>query len=455
MDLSPLVNLIITSICQGRCPYCFNHSVLKQEPSGVKSDHMSLENFSYALDFMKRSGIENVRLLGGEPLLHPQIGSFLDLIKESNFQGVTIFTSGLFPENKLEMLGSLCPRIILNLNHPKVYASGQFQTIMKNLGTIVDKGFKVTIGYNIYEEDFDYQFVIDTARDYDVECIRLCIANPSTNVRTQVLDKEARNAIGCRFTSMIEECAKHRLEVVFDCVLPPCYFTDEQWGRLAKLYPKSIGKCGVCSPALDIDKDLKVHRCFALGDVDTADLHNFPNSNELLDYFGDRIDKFKWIAVPAYCRECSAFLLRNCQGDCIAFHHNELQRLKKMDLNSNALYDDAYKKLRIGDIVSAKDSFQRGMDINPFKTKAVCDYLFILLREGDFDEAVHLLEKHEKIYEHDTSGPYHLIKGIITEGRGDNTTAISHYRKALRSIDPEHKDYLKSRLAGLRENIAE
>jgi len=64
---------------------------------------MSLEDFKWLIDFSKRSGVYEVRLIGGEPTLHPQ---FLEIIQELLFDDeithIHIFSNGTFNERILK-----------------------------------------------------------------------------------------------------------------------------------------------------------------------------------------------------------------------------------------------------------------------------------------------------------------------------------------------------------------
>ena len=74
-----------------------------------------------ALDFLKRSGIKLVKLLGGEPSLHPDLTWFIEKSLEENFK-VIIFSNGLIERKLLSYLKTLTAgelTVIVNINSPE------------------------------------------------------------------------------------------------------------------------------------------------------------------------------------------------------------------------------------------------------------------------------------------------------------------------------------------------
>ncbi len=64
--------LIITSRCNFKCPYCRGTNI-----NGKQAD-MSYEDIKTVIDFWANENTQNIRLSGGEPTIHPQI---LDIVK--------------------------------------------------------------------------------------------------------------------------------------------------------------------------------------------------------------------------------------------------------------------------------------------------------------------------------------------------------------------------------------
>ena len=95
----PFVSFPITSSCPFSCIYCGQAGENTISPVS----HMSLETIMDIVPYLKNAGITKVRLTGGEPLIHPQIGDIIRFLSESGFY-VLINTNGLLVEDKIDAL---------------------------------------------------------------------------------------------------------------------------------------------------------------------------------------------------------------------------------------------------------------------------------------------------------------------------------------------------------------
>lgn len=66
----------ITSNCNLRCIHCYNES-------GELRDQISVEAFKNVLGCYDNPKKASITLSGGEPLLHPQVWKFIDMMLES------------------------------------------------------------------------------------------------------------------------------------------------------------------------------------------------------------------------------------------------------------------------------------------------------------------------------------------------------------------------------------
>jgi len=83
------LQVFITNKCNLRCPGCFARNVM-----GEDNKDISLEEYSNAvLNFIQKGG-KQINLLGGEPLLHPNLFDLLKINKAYKLK-TTIYTNGL------------------------------------------------------------------------------------------------------------------------------------------------------------------------------------------------------------------------------------------------------------------------------------------------------------------------------------------------------------------------
>jgi len=82
----------LTEGCNLACRHCWLSP--KFDPSGNRYPTLSVELFKAAIQEAKPLGLTNVKLTGGEPLLHPQFKTLLEIIRNEDL-ALTIETNGI------------------------------------------------------------------------------------------------------------------------------------------------------------------------------------------------------------------------------------------------------------------------------------------------------------------------------------------------------------------------
>ena len=84
------MNIMMNNICNLRCSYCFAQNEMTEHTP----EHISEENFRTFLDFLKENKFPTVRMIGGEPTLHPRIIDFINIVIDYGcFEDILIFTN--------------------------------------------------------------------------------------------------------------------------------------------------------------------------------------------------------------------------------------------------------------------------------------------------------------------------------------------------------------------------
>ena len=73
------IRVLIANSCNANCHYCFKPK--------AKADFLTLENFSKLAFFFNESKVSRIRLMGGEPSIHPQF----DKITRKFFSSYAIY----------------------------------------------------------------------------------------------------------------------------------------------------------------------------------------------------------------------------------------------------------------------------------------------------------------------------------------------------------------------------
>lgn len=161
-DDKPFVSFPIVTACPFSCIYCGQGG--ENTISSVST--MSLETIMDISIHLKRTGIQKVRLTGGEPLCHPQIGDIIRFLSEAGFY-VLVNTNGLLVEDKIDSLMRTASNIhfavSLDTLDPEKFdkisrTSGNYEKVMRGIRILKDLGYLMRINmvvgsFNLDEVD--------------------------------------------------------------------------------------------------------------------------------------------------------------------------------------------------------------------------------------------------------------------------------------------------------------
>jgi radical SAM protein with 4Fe4S-binding SPASM domain len=313
------MNLIINDTCNRACPYCFARSKvgLSEGDARPGGNDISLENFERFLEFQLRSSEALLKLLGGEPTLHPQ---FLEFLRRAHERGLEtlVFTNGLWPRAVQEGLRAIPLakwkiKFLFNVNEPHLQPASQLAHIKKSMAIAGAQG---SCGFNIYREDFDLQFIpdlIDAAgmsRD-----VRLGLASPIVGTENSFVESARFKAIGLRLLDQLSKLEQRNVLGSFDCGFPLCMFPEESLGSLTL---NTRGFHSVCSFPIDVGPDLTVWPCFPLSNFENLHLLDFPNAAELRAHYTKRLAGMKRMGALDECLTCKYLGREQCNGGCVA-----------------------------------------------------------------------------------------------------------------------------------------
>lgn len=301
-----MANISLTTACNRDCVYCFAGA---QRRSGVSQ--MSLGTFERALDFLQRSGIDEARLLGGEPTLHPEFPRFAEMALERGLR-VRVFSNGLMPEPALRWIESHDVAVLLNTNE-----SGDVPPSLRRLGT------RVTLGFNIYTPTFDPAFLLDLIREHGLApSIRFGLAHPIASASNRFLHPVHYQAVGTRLARFHEEARAAGVELSFDCGFVPCMFPP---GFLDALGPAAADIGTRCSPILDVLPDGQVVSCYPLATLAREPLPDRETAADLRGRFSETFSGYRRLGVFRECAACEVRQRTRCNGGCLSA---SIQRLR-------------------------------------------------------------------------------------------------------------------------------
>lgn len=312
-----MANVLITETCVRSCPYCF----AKEYMVDKKQNLMTWKNMVYIADLHKAEG-EHISLLGGEPSLHPDFVNYILYLDQRNIH-VNVFTSGIMSDLKLEEMAQHLLKIdpqrlsfVVNLNHPSISPPREMDRVEKFFRLF---GNYTSLSFNIYQEDFDIDFLFETILKYGLKrSIRFGLAQPIPGEKNLYISKDRLPVMVEKLMSYADKFERLGVHVGFDCGMPMCLFSDEDIGKLYKLSNTRINFG--CGPAIDFGTDMSVWACFPLSGYNKKKISDFENLREIRHYYDNLHNKLRAEAGGIYseCDECVHRKKRLCAGGCLA-----------------------------------------------------------------------------------------------------------------------------------------
>ena len=308
-----MANLSVSAVCNQACPYCFTHDHL----AAPRADDgfLRMEDFDARLDFLDRSGIDQARLLGGEPTLHPR---FAELVERARARGkhIVVFTNGLMPEAALASLETLAPTectVMVNVNHP---AEAGEEVLERQRTTLRRLGNRALLGFNIYRVNFEPDFLLTLIAETGCRpSVRLGLAQPCLSGGNRYILPHQYVAIGERIVRFARAAARLDATVEFDCGFVRCMWSDADLRTLESL-GADIG--WRCNPILDIDIDGGVIYCYPLARLGSLPLTERKDAAGLRAEFESLTQGYRQAGIFQECSTCGLKQSGACSGGCLA-----------------------------------------------------------------------------------------------------------------------------------------
>ncbi len=313
------MNLILIRACSNSCPYCFETA----ERDGGKQGEISMENVAAFAKWARASRLPYLSLLGGEPFLHPKLGTIVQLLRQTApGTALRLLTGGVFNKDMFDALPPQEVSLVFNINEPRDYKNPKhFNKVINNVETAIRKGFKVGVGFNVWRMDFDASFIPNLAHRLGLSNFSWTVANPIRGCASKVVMPDRFGTLADRCFEMLEASARLGIEARLDCPLPLCFFKESQLASVRQYHPTTASGLGFCEPVLDVTPELDVLRCFALSNLTRVKLADFHSEKEIEDWFLRHLDtQLLNGGCYSHCAECEHFKKGRCYGGCLACH---------------------------------------------------------------------------------------------------------------------------------------
>lgn len=315
-----MANISLTLNCNRSCKYCFTQSASKN----LSKIDMPTDIFKQALDFIDRSNIKQIRLLGGEPTIHPHFPELIDMALKKN-KPIRLFSNGFIPPKVLSILTDIPKNlltIILNVTDFEEQSSDDRE---KNIRIMKQLGLKIMLGFNIYKLNQSFEFLIFLINKYNLKrIIRLGISHPCIGTKNNYLLPKFYFQIGQKIMEFYQTVNKNDIIINFDCGFVPCMF-QKKIKNIRNIIKEQTGL--KCNPVLDILPDGRIISCYPLFPLDSVTLTNKITADEVKNQFESQLALYKSVGIYKFCSICRIKTENLCSGGCIA---QKIQRINQI-----------------------------------------------------------------------------------------------------------------------------
>lgn len=329
------MNILINSYCNLKCPYCFADPTMEQKGA----QNMTMENFETAIEWCKKLGQQQMRIIGGEPTLSPMFSSFLDRsAKEGWFDNILIFTNLTFDRKiaeKIAQVDRIKPiNILANINEFDLLIPKYKQNILFNINYLYQNldSFR-GIGINIYRPDMDLSQWEQIFKMYPfIRYFRYSIAIPNKTILSNNFNfYEYYHQFQPLLLQLNDMAVKYNLQIGCDCNnIPICCFDDDAITKMLKGSGAQIFSqldissdvnsqlfCGY--PVIDLRPDLTIAPCFGYNISEQPYITNFENPEDLMSWLNSVGDTRNYIARKE-CLDCIRYKRTGKSCSCKSCH---------------------------------------------------------------------------------------------------------------------------------------
>lgn len=323
-----MANILLTNVCNANCDFCFATELIQSKPA-----YLGLSDLQARIEFLLSSGISQIRLIGGEPTIHPQFPEFIEYIKSTDLD-IVIFSNGYIPKLNLDALTNLPAQklaLLINVNaqHPAKGFTKKRLEVFRQLGN------RVTLGYTIVNPIFNLSPYFEWINEFKLQRkIRLGLAQPNLVATNRYLSPKQYKIAAQSTISNAKEAYQQDIRLEFDCGFVHCMFTEGEWDLLRKYKVRGESHC---APNMDITLDGKIIYCFSVPNLSVIFDQN-SSAAEALTALMQQQAFFNDVGIFPECTDCEYRLNHQCCAGCLSI------RMRRF-YNLNAIIPSAYDSL--------------------------------------------------------------------------------------------------------------
>lgn len=319
-----MYNIILCDKCNLCCSYCFAGTPnfgINDNGSTLSDVFMKDEFYAIILNFLHKSKISRVSLMGGEPTLHHGFKQMVLQALDKGFE-VSIKSNATWCNDIADFFDQLSDvkmHYLLNVNNPISLGGNLWSLVCKNVSRLHGRQFDLQL--NIDKPEFDYESVINLACESGCQRIAWNLVAPpsvgASNCDPCIDPRFVREVYSSRIVDFVIAANQCGIVTLGVHGVTPCMFTEKDFITLKKNNGKLNCKC---RPVFDIYPDLSVQYCFPMQNfLGSAKLSNYQNIQEIGFSFMSKLIFLRSITYPLEdCLKCKYLTADSCDGGCLA-----------------------------------------------------------------------------------------------------------------------------------------
>ncbi|MEJ2037513.1 MAG: radical SAM protein, partial [Desulfosarcinaceae bacterium] len=246
---------------------------------------IQMETFERHLDILDKLNVGQIRLIGGEPTLHPHFPMLVETALQRG-KPILIFSNGLMPPKVVATLEKTDPQtctVLVNMSAANGVQRLNQEQQERRSWVLQQLGPRVLLGFNITDPIFALDDLFDVIRNSDCQrSIRIGLAQPVLNGKNRYLRPKYYPKVGRSIVDSAIQAYELGIVLEFDCGFVRCMFSDEE----VEILEKTGADYGWrCNPVLDIDISGVVFHCYPLAEQFSINLSKVSDPRKLRDRF--------------------------------------------------------------------------------------------------------------------------------------------------------------------------
>jgi len=320
------MNFAITLECNKGCPYCFARETRNHDPER----EMTLGAFKQYL--AKLAPGAYVKLLGGEPTIHPHFKDFVEEALAQNRE-IVIISNFLFNDDVLEFIKSKIPtgKLAFLVNSTDLNLDNRIERFSKNYNEIYKVSYQydreeyISCGITFINENLErYMAYLDFLASHliKIERLRFSLNFPGSPEDKNKFFFLNNKDYGNLFLGMTNKCVSMGITPSIDCIVFPCMFSNKEEMKYLRKFAQMVRtKCEGPDAPSDIFPDGTISFCYPLRERIKVDTTKHSTLEEAMKESSLKYAVMEsTITPPEICQSCEFKRRGFCNGPCMGFY---------------------------------------------------------------------------------------------------------------------------------------